>query len=77
MEKLGSIPHAPTLRVLAAQQDLAFLLILGEVGECRGILWGREIGHTSMATHTPLVATDTTTGPCGVCEKLPPRLDAG
>jgi hypothetical protein len=28
MEKLGSIPRTPTLRVLAAQQDLAFCFVL-------------------------------------------------
>ena len=27
MEKLGSIPRTPTLRVLAAQQDLAFCFV--------------------------------------------------
>ena len=35
MEKLGSIPHTPTLRVLAAQQDLAFCFFLSVVCDYR------------------------------------------
>ena len=31
VEKLGSIPHTPTLEVLAAQQDLAFCFFLSVV----------------------------------------------